>query len=321
MSEAFLRDLELPTPAAHLRVGPDLPSRQTARIMESFEQALSGLAPDAVLVVGDANSTLACALAAVKCGLPVVHVEAGLRSFDRAMPEEINRILTDQIAESLFVTEQSGIENLRREGIPDERVHLTGNTMIDTLVHLAPRIDAARTAENLGLARGGYALATLHRPSNVDDPVRLAALVDLLAELAAKLPVVFPVHPRTRGTLDAAGLWGRVAAVPEVRILGPQPYFDFLSLMKGSCFVLTDSGGIQEETTFLGVPCVTARTSTERPVTTEIGTNVLVGDDLARSRGAISSILAGEARRGAIPPLWDGHSAERTVAVLEQRST
>jgi UDP-N-acetylglucosamine 2-epimerase (non-hydrolysing) len=193
--------------------------------------------------------------------------------------------------------------------------------MIDTLVHLMPRIDAARTAESLGLARGGYALATLHRPSNVDDPVRLAALVDLLAELAAKLPVVFPVHPRTRGTLDAAGLWGRVAAVPEVRILGPQPYLDFLSLMKGSCFVLTDSGGIQEETTFLGVPCVTARTSTERPVTTEIGTNVLAGDDLARSREAIGSILAGEARRGAIPPLWDGHSAERTVAVLEQRST
>jgi UDP-N-acetylglucosamine 2-epimerase (non-hydrolysing) len=319
MSDSFLRDLELPEPVAHLRVGPDLPTRQTARIMEAFEQVLAGLAADQVLVVGDANSTLACALTAVKCRIPVVHVEAGLRSFDRGMPEEINRILTDQLADLLFVTEQSGVENLRREGVPDERVHLTGNTMIDTLVHLMPRIDAARTAEGLGLERGGYALATLHRPSNVDDPGRLTALVDLLLELAAKLPVVFPVHPRTRGTLEGAGQWARLAAAPALRVLGPQPYFDFLSLMKSSRFVLTDSGGIQEETTFLGVPCVTARTSTERPVTTEIGTNILVGEDFARSREAIGRILAGEARPGAVPPLWDGHSAERTVAVLAKR--
>jgi UDP-N-acetylglucosamine 2-epimerase (non-hydrolysing) len=319
MSDSFLSDLELPEPLVHLRVGQDLPTRQTARMMESFDQALAGLAADLVLVVGDANSTLACALTAVKRGIPVVHVEAGLRSFDRGMPEEINRILTDQMADHLFVTEQSGIENLRREGIPDERVHFTGNTMIDTLVHLMPRIDAARSAQKLGLERGGYAVVTLHRPSNVDHQGRLTALVDLLLEQAAKLPVVFPVHPRTRGTLERAGQWARLAAVPALRVLGPQPYFDFLSLTKDSRFVLTDSGGIQEETTFLGVPCVTARTSTERPVTTEIGTNVLVGDDLARSRQAIERILAGEARRGAIPPLWDGRAAERTVAVLEQR--
>jgi UDP-N-acetylglucosamine 2-epimerase (non-hydrolysing) len=319
MSDSFLSDLELPPPVAHLHVGPDLPARQTARIMEAFEQVLAGLAAERVLVVGDANSTLACALTAAKCRIPVVHVEAGLRSFDRGMPEEINRILTDQLAELLFVTEPSGVENLRREGIPDERVHLTGNTMIDTLVHLMPRIDAAGTAESLGLERGGYAVVTLHRPSNVDEPGRLTELVDLLLELAAKLPVVFPVHPRTRGALEVAGQWSRLAAVPALRVLEPQPYFDFLSLMKGSRFVLTDSGGIQEETTFLGVPCVTARTSTERPITTEIGTNILVGDGFARSREAIGRILAGEARRGAIPPLWDGHSAERTVAVLEQR--
>jgi UDP-N-acetylglucosamine 2-epimerase (non-hydrolysing) len=318
MSDSFLSDLEMPEPVAHFQVGPDLPVRQTARIMEAFEQALAGLAADLVLVVGDANSTLACALTAVKCRLPVVHVEAGLRSFDRAMPEEINRILTDQMADLLFVTERSGVENLRREGIPDGRVHFTGNTMIDTLVHLMPRIDAARTAEGLGLPRGGYAVATLHRPSNVDEPRRLTELVDLLLELAAKLPVVFPVHPRTRGTLEGAGQWERLAAAPALRVLGPQPYIDFLSLMKGSRFVLTDSGGIQEETTFLGVPCVTARTSTERPVTTEIGTNILVGDDFARSREAIGRILAGEVRRGVVPPLWDGHSAERTVAILEQ---
>ena len=320
MSDSFLADLEMPEPVAHLSVGPDLPVRQTARIMEAFEQALAGLAADLVLVVGDANSTLACALAAVKCRVPVVHVEAGLRSFDRGMPEELNRILTDQIADHLFVTEQSGIDNLRREGIPDERVHFTGNTMIDTLAHLMPRIDAAGTARKIGLRPGEYAVVTLHRPSNVDEPRRLTELVDLVLELAAKLPVVFPGHPRTRGTLERAGQWAKLAAVPAVHVLGPQPYIDFLSLTKGSRFVLTDSGGIQEETTYLGVPCITARTSTERPVTTEIGTNVLVGDDFGSSREAIGRILAGEARRGAIPPLWDGHSAERTVAVLAQRS-
>jgi UDP-N-acetylglucosamine 2-epimerase (non-hydrolysing) len=319
MSDSFMADLGLPEPVASLHVGADLPARQTARMMEAFEQALAGLAADMVLVVGDASSTLACALTAVKCGVPVVHVEAGLRSFDRGMPEEINRILTDHMAEMLFVTERSGIDNLRREGIPDERVHFTGNTMIDTLMHLMPRIDAAHTAQGLGLERGGYAVATLHRPSNVDEPGRLTELVDLLLELSAKLPVVFPVHPRTRGTLERTGQLARLAAVPAVHVLGPQPYFDFLSLTKDSRFVLTDSGGIQEETTFLGVPCVTARTSTERPVTTEIGTNVLVGEDLARSREAMNDILAGKARHGATPPLWDGHSAERTVAVLEKR--
>jgi UDP-N-acetylglucosamine 2-epimerase (non-hydrolysing) len=316
MSDSFLRDLELPAPAAHLQVGPDLPTRQTARMMEAFERALAGLAADLVLVVGDASSTLACGLTAVKCRVPLVHVEAGLRSFDRAMPEEINRILVDQMADRLFVTESSGIENLRREGIPDDRAHLTGNTMIDTLVHLMPRIDAARTAVGLGLEEGGYAVVTLHRPSNVDEPERLAALVELVRELGARLPVVFPVHPRTRGTLETTGLWGRLAGDPAVRVLGPQPYFDFLSLMKHSRFVLTDSGGIQEETTFLGVPCVTARTTTERPVTTEIGTNILVGEDFTASRKAIAAILAGQARRGEIPPLWDGHSAERAVAIL-----
>ncbi len=319
MSESFLADLEMPEPVANLGVGGGLPARQVGRMMEAFEQAVAGLAADLVLVVGDANTTLACGLAAVKCRIPVVHVEAGLRSFDRDMPEELNRILTDQMAEMLFVTEQSGIDNLRREGVPDERVHFTGNTMIDTLMHLMPRIDAAGTARKLGLERGSYAVVTLHRPSNVDNPARLTELVDLLLELAKKLPVVFPVHPRTRGTLESAGLWAKLERVPALHVLGPQPYFDFLSLTKDSRFMLTDSGGIQEETTFLGVPCVTARTSTERPVTTEIGTNVLVGDDVTRSREAIDRILAGKARPGAIPPLWDGHSAERTVAVLEQR--
>jgi UDP-N-acetylglucosamine 2-epimerase (non-hydrolysing) len=319
MSDSFLRDLEMPAPAAHLQVGPDRPTRQTARMMEAFAAALPGLRADLALVVGDANTTLACGLAAVKCGLPLVHVEAGLRSFDRAMPEEINRILVDQMSGRLFVTERSGLENLRREGVPDDRVHLTGNTMIDTLVHLMPRIDAARAAAALGLAEGGYAVVTLHRPSNVDVPERLAALVGLVRELGTRLPVVFPVHPRTRRTLEAAGLWGPLAGEAAVRALGPQPYVDFLSLVKHSRFVLTDSGGIQEETTFLGVPCVTARTSTERPVTTEIGTNILVGEDFTASWAAIDDILAGRARPGAVPPLWDGRAAERTVAILAER--
>jgi UDP-N-acetylglucosamine 2-epimerase (non-hydrolysing) len=319
MSDSFFADLKLPEPAVHLRVGPDHPARQTARMIAAFEDALPSLTPDLVLVVGDANSTLACALAAMQCRVPVVHVEAGLRSFDRAMPEELNRILTDQIADMLFVTEQSGIDNLKREGIPDSRVAFTGNTMIDTLAHLMPRIDAAGAAARLGLEAGGYAVVTLHRPSNVDDPARLAELVELLHELSAKLPVVFPVHPRTRGTLERAGLLAKLEGMSALRVLGPQPYIDFLSLTKTSRFVLTDSGGIQEETTYLGVPCITARTSTERPVTTEIGTNVLVGEDLMRSREAIDRVLAGQARKGQVPPLWDGHSAERTVKILEQR--
>jgi UDP-N-acetylglucosamine 2-epimerase (non-hydrolysing) len=319
MSDAFLRDLELPPPAVHLGVGSGSHGRQTARIMESFEEVLPDLSADMVLVVGDVNSTIACALVAVKCGIPVGHVEAGLRSFDRAMPEEINRVLTDQISEALFVTEESGVANLRREGVPEARIHLTGNTMIDTLVRLLPRIDAARAWEPLGLAPGGYLVVTLHRPTNVDTPERLARLVDLLVEISAALPVVFPVHPRTRRNLAGFGLWDRLAVGPRVLVLDPQPYAEFLSLVKSSAGVLTDSGGIQEETTFLGIPCITQRTSTERPCTTEVGTNVLVGDDLERTRVEVRRILAGDAKRGAAPPLWDGHCAERIVALLEER--
>jgi UDP-N-acetylglucosamine 2-epimerase (non-hydrolysing) len=318
MSDSFQRDLGMPEPAVHLGVGPDLPVRQMARMMEGLGGALGGLAADVVLVVGDANTTLAGALAAAKCGVPVVHVEAGLRSFDRDMPEEINRILTDQIADQLYVTEHSALENLHREGVADAKVHLTGNTMIDTLIHLMPRIDEARTAERVGLAPGGYALVTLHRPSNVDHPERLAALLEHLCELARRLPVVFPVHPRTREKLEAALHGGAIAPAPGLRLLEPQPYFDFLSLMKHARLVLTDSGGVQEETTFLGVPCVTARTSTERPITIEVGTNVLVGEDFTRSREALDTILSGRARPGAIPPLWDGRAAERTVALLAE---
>ncbi len=319
MSSAFLRDLELPEPTAWLGVGSHSHGRQTARVMEAFEAVLPGLAADLVLVVGDVNSTLACALVAAKCGVPVAHVEAGLRSFDRTMPEEINRLLTDQIADLLFVTEASGLENLRREGIAEERIHFTGNTMIDTLVRLMPRIEAARAAAALGLAPRGYAVVTLHRPSNVDRAERLAALVDLLVETAAGLPVVFPVHPRTRRNLVSFGLWPRLAGAPGMHAVAAQPYPEFLSLVRDCRFVLTDSGGIQEETTYLGVPCITQRMTTERPSTTQLGTNVLVGEDLERTRAEIRRVVAGSERRGRVPPLWDGHCAERIVGVLEER--
>jgi len=235
------------------------------------------------------------------------------------MPEEINRVLTDQISDALFVTEESGIANLRREGVAEERIRFTGNTMIDTLVRLLPRIDAARAWEPLGLAPGGYLVVTLHRPANVDTPERLGRLVDLLVEISAALPVVFPVHPRTRRNLAAFGLWDRLAGERRVQLLDPQPYPEFLSLVKHSAGVLTDSGGIQEETTYLGVPCITQRTSTERPCTVAIGTNVLVGDDLERTRAEVRRLAAGDAKRGAVPPLWDGRCAERIVAWLEER--
>ncbi|HKA25357.1 MAG TPA: UDP-N-acetylglucosamine 2-epimerase (non-hydrolyzing), partial [Candidatus Eisenbacteria bacterium] len=290
----------------------------TARIMEAFERALGALAPDLVLVVGDVNSTVACSLVAAQRGIPVGHVEAGLRSFDRTMPEEINRLVTDRVSDLLFVTERSGMENLKREGIPDERVHFTGNTMIDTLTRLLPRIDEARAAEKLGLARKGYAVVTLHRPSNVDTRADLEPLVALLADTAAELPVVFPVHPRTRASLEGFGLWETLASAPGLRALEPQPYTEFLSLVKDAAFVLTDSGGIQEETTFLGVPCITRRRSTERPSTVELGTNVLVGDDLARARAEIARARNGHAKRGTVPPLWDGHCAERIVSVVDR---
>jgi UDP-N-acetylglucosamine 2-epimerase (non-hydrolysing) len=318
MSEAFWCDLELPAPDVHLGVGSHPHGRQTGRILEAFESALPGLAADLVLVVGDVNSTLAAALVAAKSGVPVAHVEAGLRSFDRAMPEEINRVLTDQLADLLFVTERSGIENLAREGIAPERVHFVGNTMIDTLVHLLPRIETEGAAESLGLAPGGYAVVTLHRPSNVDDPERLRALVALLGEVAGRLPVIFPVHPRTRARLEEIGLWTALAARDgRLRALEPQSYVPFLSLVRGARLVLTDSGGIQEETTWLGVPCLTLRASTERPSTTELGTNVLVGDDLGRAAAAAAEILDGGARSGSIPPLWDGQAAARIVRVIE----
>jgi UDP-N-acetylglucosamine 2-epimerase (non-hydrolysing) len=269
-----------------------------------------------VLVVGDVNSTVAAALAAVKLGFPVAHVEAGLRSFDREMPEEINRVLTDSISDLLFATEPSAVENLGREGMGGERVHLVGNVMVDALLGSLERIGRSRALEEHRLAPRGYAVATLHRPENVDDPACAEALIDALIEIAARLPVVFPVHPRTRERLAATGLWERLERASGMRILPPLGYLDFLRVVHEAALVLTDSGGLQEETTVLGVPCLTLRDGTERPATVTDGSNRIVG---RHREGIVAAAfeVAGEARRaGRLPELWDGQAARRIVDVL-----
>jgi UDP-N-acetylglucosamine 2-epimerase (non-hydrolysing) len=316
MSELFFEQLKIPRPDVNLDVGSGTHAQQTAAVMQRFEPVLSETRPDLVLVVGDVNSTLACSLTAVKLGIPVAHVEAGLRSFDRAMPEEINRVLTDAIAELLFVTEASAIENLTREGIDPGRIHLVGNVMIDTL--LAHRDAAARSdvRTRLGLIDGPYAVLTLHRPANVDDRGALRGILAPLAELARAMPVVFPVHPRSRAALvDHAEL---LAAGHGIRLLDPLGYLDFVRLMTDSRVVLTDSGGIQEETTILGVPCVTIRDNTERPVTITHGTNRLAGTTSEGIRKAIDEVLAQRGAMPAPPPLWDGAAATRIADTLEE---
>jgi UDP-N-acetylglucosamine 2-epimerase (non-hydrolysing) len=319
MSELFFRQLGIPEPDLNLEIGSGSHAVQTAEVMKAFEPIVLERRPDAVLVVGDVNSTIACSLVAVKLGVKVVHVEAGLRSFDREMPEEINRVLTDSISDLLFCTEQSGVDNLRREGVADAKVHLVGNVMIDTLMRHLERARASRVLETMQLERGGYAVLTLHRPSNVDDPAVLGKLLDVLEVVLADQPLVFPVHPRTRQKLSQFGLAARVAAQPRLRLVDPVGYLDFLKLMADARVVLTDSGGIQEETTILGVPCLTLRENTERPVTVELGTNRLVGQQPDRILAAYREVMRGDGRRGGAPPLWDGRAAERIVAVLRER--
>jgi UDP-N-acetylglucosamine 2-epimerase (non-hydrolysing) len=318
MNEVFFEELGIPAPAVHLEVGSGSHGAQTARILERYEAHVLTSHPQATVVFGDVNSTVACALAAVKLGVPVFHVEAGLRSFDRSMPEEINRLLTDAISELLFVSEQSGIENLRREGVPDSKVRLVGNVMIDTLMERLPTAKARRAAERLGLAEGGYGLVTLHRPSNVDDPVTLARLVELFQELATQMPLVLPLHPRTQNAARVAGIADRLRpGQGHLICLGPQPYVDTLSLMAGAAVVLTDSGGIQEETSALGVPCLTLRENTERPVTTAQGTSRLVGNDPVRIRAAFAEVLGGRWPKGGEIPFWDGGAGLRVAQELK----
>lgn len=313
VSEVFFEELGMPAPDVYLGVGSDRQARQTARIMMALEDVWLERRPDLVVVAGDVNSTMAAALVAAKLLIPVAHVEAGLRSFDRSMPEEINRIVTDRLSDLLFTTEQSGNENLRAEGLPPEKVHFVGNSMIDTLdKHLAAALER-RPWESFGFEPGCYGLVTLHRPSNVDDPATLGRLVEALSELAAQLPMLFPVHPRTRRRLADIS----AQAAPWLRLCEPLPYLSFLGLMARARCVLTDSGGIQEETTALGVPCLTLRWNTERPVTLTHGTNRLVGPDPARIREAFEAALRDGPRPVTRPPLWDGQASRRIVDVIE----
>jgi len=311
MSELFFEQLNIPRPNVDLGVGSGSHAVQTAEVMKRIEPVVVEQRPDALLVVGDVNSTIAAAIVAVKLGVPVAHVEAGLRSFDRAMPEEINRVLTDSISRWLFVTERSGIRNLKREGIPEDRIFFVGNVMIDTLLATRQRFEQSPIVSQFALPERGYAVVTLHRPSNVDDPAVLAGMLGLLEELQREIPVVFPIHPRTRKAINGA------LRVSRLRLVEPLGYLDFMKLVAHARMVLTDSGGIQEETTVLGVPCLTLRNNTERPATVEEGTNLLVGQDPQRILTAARQVLSsGGPKAGHTPELWDGRAADRILDVL-----
>jgi UDP-N-acetylglucosamine 2-epimerase (non-hydrolysing) len=320
MSDAFLRDLELSVPDVCLEVGSASQAAQTAAIMQKFEPVALRERPDWVVVVGDVNSTLAAALVAVKLGIKVAHVEAGLRSRDRTMPEEINRLLTDQIADLLFTPSEDADRNLLAEGIPVARISLVGNIMIDSLNKYLARAKALPVRENLGLADVNYAVLTLHRPSNVDNRETFSGILDALAKIGERVPVIFPVHPRTRKTIGDLGLTEKIATVTGLRMIEPLGYLDFLSLYSNAKFVITDSGGLQEETTVLGIPCLTLRENTERPITVELGTNVVVGTDPKKITAAAFAVLSDDAtiKWPSIPPLWDGRAADRIVDVLAQ---
>jgi UDP-N-acetylglucosamine 2-epimerase (non-hydrolysing) len=321
MSDAFFQDLDLPTPDRHLGVGSGSHAAQTAAVMERFEPVVLEEKPDWVLVVGDVNSTLACALVCVKLGIKVAHVEAGLRSRDRTMPEEINRLLTDQIADLLLTPSPDADRNLLAEGIPPERIRFVGNVMIDSLLKNLERARQSTVKKEMALSEGGYAVLTLHRPSNVDHPGTFKRILAALETINEATPVVFPVHPRTRKTIAELGLTERVANMKNLRLIDPLGYIDFLSLYSTARLVLTDSGGIQEETTALGIPCLTLRESTERPITVEMGTNVVVGTNTEKIITEAMAALDGTGKKTTMqPPLWDGHTAERIVAVLEEVS-
>ncbi len=319
MSDLFFNQLGIPQPDLNLEVGSASHAVQTAEIMKAFEPVVVEYAPDVVLVVGDVNSTIACGLVAVKLGVKLVHVEAGLRSGDRDMPEEINRVLTDTISDLLFCTEQSGVDNLRAEGVDEGKIFLVGNVMIDTLLKNRDKADASAILDDLGLEAGAYAAMTLHRPSNVDDPVVLARLLDAIEVIQQDLPIIFPIHPRTRNNLAASELGARVEGMKGLRLIDPAGYLDFLKLMSSAKLVLTDSGGIQEETTILGVPCLTLRENTERPSTAEIGSNHIVGTDTEKILAAYREVVSGGGRESQIPPLWDGQAAQRIAAILTEK--
>ncbi len=316
MSDVFFSDLQIPEPDIFLNVGSGSHAKQTADIMTGFEQVLTREKPDIVIVVGDVNSTLACSVTASKMNVKVAHVEAGLRSFDKRMPEEINRIVTDALSDYLFTTEKSANEQLLREGKRNDQIFFTGNVMIDSLVFVKKRINESKKIEQLQVTPQGYFLVTLHRPSNVDNEESLGKVVRVLDELQKRLEVVFPIHPRSLKMIEKIGNQEKIDSMSRLKLTDPVGYVDFLNLMSQAKAVISDSGGLQEESTFLGVPCLTMRENTERPVTIDVGTNTLVGLDEEKIHACVDKIMDGTYKKGAIPELWDGKAAERIVGIL-----
>jgi UDP-N-acetylglucosamine 2-epimerase (non-hydrolysing) len=317
MSDAFFRDLGLPDPDHHLGVGSGSHAEQTARVMLAYEPVAVAERPAWTVVVGDVNSTAACTMVAAKLGIPVAHLEAGLRSFDRTMPEELNRLVTDALADLLWTPSPDADENLAREGVPADRIERVGNIMMDSYELQRERIESAGTWQSLGLSARGYGVVTLHRPSNVDDRETLAGIVAQLRQVAADLPLVFPVHPRTLKNLEAFGLQGGLAATPGIRLMAPAGYVEFMNLVSSAALVITDSGGVQEETTYLDIPCITMRPNTERPVTVTEGTNRLIRPEALVA--TVREALGGRWPHGRRPELWDGQTAARCVASLRRR--
>ncbi len=316
MSDAFFRDLGMPQPELSLGVGSGTHAEQTGGVMIAYEKACLAARPDWTVVVGDVNSTAACTLAATKLGVRLAHLEAGLRSGDRTMPEEINRLVTDAIADLLWTPSEDADENLRREGVPPGKIDRVGNIMIDSLEMMRAKIEARALFRELDVPPGGYGVVTLHRPSNVDDPATLTRLARALIAVAARVPLVFPVHPRTRKSLEGAGLLSGLASSSGLKLIDPVGYVDFMSLVFNARLAITDSGGVQEETTYLGIPCLTLRENTERPITVTLGTNRLLGiEGLAP---AVDALLSGSSRKGVVPPLWDGKTAPRVAASLRR---
>ncbi len=320
MSDVFFNQLELPKPDYFLGIGGGSHAQQTAKIMLEFEKVMEAEQPDLVLVVGDVTSTIACALVAVKMHVPIAHVEAGLRSGDRKMPEEINRILTDSISDYLFVTEQAGYFNLQNEGVSDKKIFFVGNCMIDSLVHYRAKAQKMDVLSEFGLQKDEYVLMTMHRPANVDTAEGLSSILEIIANTAPHKKVLFPIHPRTRNNIQKFGLQSKLESISGLILTEPQGYLEFLNLMENAIMVVTDSGGIQEETTYLQVPCLTFRDSTERPATVEIGTNQLLADLNPQTvHLKVMEILEGRSKEGAIPPLWDGKAAERIADILAKK--
>ncbi|WP_182870590.1 non-hydrolyzing UDP-N-acetylglucosamine 2-epimerase [Stieleria mannarensis] len=321
LSDIFFEQLDIRRPDVSLDVGSGTQAVQTARILERIEPVLQSGGPsgnpfDRLVVVGDVNSTMAAAIAAAKLGIPIAHVEAGLRSFDRSMPEEINRILTDSISDMLLVSDPIGVDHLRREGHPEENIHLVGNLMIDTLMHSLEQTKGLTILDDLGLTEKRYGLVTLHRPSNVDERDTLKPILDVLVEISQRLPLVFPVHPRTASRIESFGLSELLDSAPNIRTIAPQGYLEFLALSSRSRVIVTDSGGLQEESTALQIPCLTMRENTERPITVDQGSSTLVGNDAELLREQLESVLSDDYHVGGCPDLWDGQAASRITSIL-----